>query len=224
MQPENLPIEDFGCWLQRRIEREEELRDADLGWRFLSCPLKNIDTARTIFIGINPGGRVRDIANDGLSVEAGSAYRIESWGETFAPGESRLQKQVLSLFEMINEQPDQVLSGYLIPFRSPSIAELKDIFEMTAFGKELWAKILSRCPAKRIITMGSQATYPVSQLLNITRLEKHPSGWGNVSIRVGESDGRKLFALPHLSTFKLMSRLECVNILRSIFAQSPSTL
>lgn len=218
MQIKNLSIYDFGRWLEDKIEAHAESRNVDLGWRFLSCPLKNIDTAKTVFIGINPGGRNKDIANDGLSVEVGSSYRIERWGGSFEPGKAPLQKQVLALFRLLSENPDQVLSGNLIPFRSPSIAELEDVQSVTAFGKELWVAILSRCPAKLIITMGNQVTKSIAPLLGITSLEKYPSGWGNVSIQVGEANGVLLIGIPHLSTFKLLSRPKCVEILKDILA------
>lgn len=216
MQTKDLSIHDFGCWLKDRIETHAEARNVDLGWRFLSCPLQNIDKASTVFIGINPGGRHRDVANDGLSVEAGSSYRIERWGEGFETGKAPLQKQVLALFKLVNESPDQVLSGNLIPFRSPSLSELEDVQSATSFGKELWTEIFSRCPAKRVFTMGNQVTQSIAPLLGITSFEKYPSGWGKVSIRVGEAKGKVLIGLPHLSTFKLLSRHECVVILKNL--------
>ena len=157
-----------------------------------------------------------DLKNDGLSSERGSSYEVESWGQS-PVGQAPLQIQVRELFKLINVDPKDVLSGNLIPFRSPRFADLPHPSQALSFGKNLWKDILEASNIELVITMGSAVTGAVGEVLSITEFEKVPSGWGNVSIQTAASCSVGIVGLPHLSTFKLFSRNECQAALSLVF-------
>ena len=70
------------------IESEYRRLGHTLGWRFLTCPERNIDGASVALVTINPGGANFEPAK--WSVEEGSAYEIERWKDC-APGQENLQ-------------------------------------------------------------------------------------------------------------------------------------
>ena len=202
--------------LKSAIELEYVKGNYGLGWRLLSCPIDNIQSAKICFIGLNPAGKCADFENDGLSSEIGSSYKFESWGKHL-PGEAPLQKQICKMFEFLGVSADEVLSGNLIPFRSPRFADLPNRKRAVDFSKAIWREILTQSSAELVICMGNDVTRSVAQLLKINSLEKLPSGWGEISIYVGDKEDLKVIGLPHLSTFKLFSRLECQSYLNDAF-------
>ncbi|MEZ5792142.1 MAG: hypothetical protein R3D34_15650 [Nitratireductor sp.] len=215
-------LHTFAARIEQQIEARYLERRERLGWRLLSSPLSTIDTAEIAFIGINPGGSTADPEHDGLSVEAGSAYRIESWSG-FSPGFAPLQRQVLEFFELLGVEPDDVLSGNLIPFRSPRAIALAGYKEAARFGTEIWRQILARSQARLLVCMGNDVTRLISALVNVDSCKAMNSGWGNVSLKIGENEQYKILGLPHLSTFKLMSRSNCVDILRNIIGNTDTS-
>jgi hypothetical protein len=164
------------------------------GWRFLTCPARNIDTSSVALVTINPGGA--SFAPPQYSVEAGSAYVIESW-KGRSPGEENLQKQVRRMFEVMDVVPDTVLSGYFVPFRSQKWEQLPCKDDSISFGAGLWREVLKRSIAPHVKALLNGAIQEAS----------YPAAWGRETIdtyRFG-SDGR-LIVLPHLSHFKLFGR------------------
>src|SRR5208282_3984360 len=123
------------------IEVECQRLGHQLGWRFLTCPERNVDAADIALITINPGGS--EYENPQWSVETGSAYVVERW-KNCAPGTEKLQKQVRRMFELMETNPDEVLSGYLVPFRSPNWATLLRKADSIRFGIGAWRAIF-RC-------------------------------------------------------------------------------
>ena len=75
------------------IQAEYQRLGHGIGWRFLTCPAKLIDTASVALITLNPGGDRDDLNAPRWSVENGNAYEIESWrglprGKTRCNGKS----------------------------------------------------------------------------------------------------------------------------------------
>ncbi|GAA4227469.1 uracil-DNA glycosylase [Sagittula marina] len=192
---------------KEQIEHAYQRSGNDLGWRFLYSPSQTLSGARVAFIGLNPGGSEEDLAYGQYAVDHGSAYNRESWAGK-APGDHKLQKQVLALFKRLEVEPETVLAGNLVPFRSPTWRSLKSRAPSIQFGKELWAEVLSISQPSIIVTMGSVTTKILSEILKIDRLEKCPTGWGQVSAYRGELEGRRLVGLPHLSRYGTMTRPE----------------
>lgn len=186
------------------IETEYRRRGFELGWRFLTCPEKNIGAATVALVTINPGGGVFEPGR--WSVEDGSAYVIERW-KGCPPGQENLQRQVTRMFELMTVDPKDVLSGYLVPFRSPNWDELPKKSEALTFGEGLWREVFAQSPVKTVICFGKDTAPYLSKVLDGRLSTNVPAGWGDQTIdvyRFGEVG--KLIVLPHLSRFGLFGR------------------
>src|SRR5438309_1094780 len=75
------------------------------------------------FLTLNPGWWRIDPAHASTSCEIGAAYVHESWNG-YPPGNAPLQRQVRSMIDWLGRDPDDTLSAYFVPFRSPSLKEL----------------------------------------------------------------------------------------------------
>jgi hypothetical protein len=194
------------------VEAEYQRLGHRLGWRFLTCPEHNIETATLALITINPGGG--KFVSPLWSVENGSAYVIERW-YCLPPGGHKLQRQVRRMFEIMSVKPEEVLSGYLVPFRSPSWAALEKKTDSIQFGVDVWRKIFRRTNAKTIIAFGKGIARCMTDILKATLLTEHCAEWGNQTIDVYQfgTDGR-LILLPHLSRFTLFNRPRSENAFR----------
>lgn len=190
---------------QDKIEQAYKTSGNSMGWRFLSCPAKNLEGAEVAFIGLNPGGSSVDADHGEIAMSEGSAYRDERWAG-YEAGQSPLQKQVLSLFALLKQRPEDVLSGNLVPFRSPDWKTLADPEFSVRFGEGLWAEVLEIARPSLVVTMGDQATKSVCKLLNVQKLERKKVGWGNVSAKRGTHEYGTIVGLPHLSRFGIMNR------------------
>ncbi|MGR3503096.1 uracil-DNA glycosylase family protein [Pseudaestuariivita sp.] len=206
--------------LEGRIAAEYALRvaahpNAGLGWRLLYSPARVLGGADVAFIGLNPGGGKEAIASPEFSCETGSAYRaeVECWGKS-----SRLQEQVLALFDRLGVAPEDVLAGNLIPFRSRSEASLTEQPEARAFGEKLWREILVRASPRLVVTMGRTTHISIRDVLGVTAAARHPVGWGRVSALRGVFPGGTWIGLPHLSRFSIMTRPSSADALNSLFA------
>lgn len=197
---------EFAAQLKDRIERQYTVGGYSLGWRLLYSPAAVLDGARVAFVGLNPGGRSRPNDHAEFAMSQGSAYELESWDAP--PGKSKLQRQVLSLFEKIGERPESVLAGNLVPFRSPSWNEFPDRRRALAFGKDIWQDILARACPTLVICMGNDVFAALSHILRVGETENVSVGWGNITGERGEFTTGKLVRLPHLSRFGVVTRAE----------------
>jgi hypothetical protein len=188
------------------IEAEYNRLGHVLGWSFLTCPARNIEAATVALITVNPGGA--NFQSPVWSVEAGSAYVIERWKDCPA-GEEKLQRQVRGMFRLMNVNPEDVLSGYLVPFRSPCWAALPRRLESLRFGITLWRAVLQKANAETVVAFGREIGQHVVDLLGASSQARYPAAWGELTIdayRFGA--GRRLIVLPHLSRFALFGRLQ----------------
>lgn len=190
--------------LQMAIEDEYRRLGHTIGWRLLTCPIDNIKTSKTALISINPGGYHRE--EPSVSSERGSAYCIESWKGNVA-GEESLQRQVKRMCEILQTHPDQILSGYLVPFRSPNWNQLPEKAQSLQFGLGLWKMLLSESQIGTIIAFGKEAGALLAAHFNYFHNSQVQAGWGTQTIDIycGPRQNR-LIALPHLSRFKLFGR------------------
>jgi uncharacterized protein (DUF697 family) len=186
------------------IEGEYRKLGYELGWRFLTCPEKNINTATVALITTNPGGNVFEPAL--YSVEDGSAYVIESW-KNYPRGQENLQRQVQQMFEIMTINPKDVLSGYLVPFRSRNWADLPRKSEALKFGSNLWREVLAQTSVKIVIAFGKDTAPYLTDILGARFSSKFSAGWGEQTIDEYHFgvDGRMLI-LPHLSRYALFGR------------------
>jgi len=147
----------------------------------------------------------------------GSAYVVETWKNGKAAGTSPLQQQVRALFEGLSVQPEHVLAGNLVPFRSPSWKELKNPKSSLEFGELLWTDLLKRARPRLVIGMGQDVLRSLSRILAAKNHLKISMSWGNVcATKVSFPDGT-LIVLPHLSRFKIVTRPKSSHALKELF-------
>jgi hypothetical protein len=179
------------------IENEYRRLGHALGWRFLTCPERNIDTASVALVTTNPGvDRRKGYEHPIWSVKEGSAYAVECWKGN-APGQQKLQIQVLRMFKLMGVEPEDVLSGYLVPFRSRNWNSLPKRKESLRFGCELWREVFIRANARTVVAFGKQIKREMSELLGAEFEKKLEAAWGAQTIeayRFGSSG--KLVMLP----------------------------
>jgi hypothetical protein len=196
----------FAAHLNNRIERQYSASRYSLGWRLLYSPEIVLDGARVAFVGLNPGGNYRPTDHAEFAMEHGSAYAVEHWGGP--PGTSRLQRQVLALFERIGERPEAVLAGNLVPFRSPNWKALPDRQQALAFGKALWRDILAQVGPQLVIGMGREAFAALKDILVVRETERISLDWGSICGERGTFASGTLIGIPHLSRFPIITRRE----------------
>jgi len=187
-----------------------------LGWRLLTSPAAVIDGADIAFIGMNPGGREEPTDHPKFAPRTGSAYTDECWAGC-APGRNRLQVQVQSLFNSLGVEPQNVLAGNLVPFRSPDWQSLVRRKDALAYGKQLWTEIFRRARPRLIIGLGGEVDKCLRDILNADRALNIPLGWGRVTGSCASFDGGLLIRLPHLSRFGVITRTQSQAGLRSLF-------
>lgn len=202
--------------LRDRIVQEYTRRGDTLGWRLLSSPATTMDDARVAFIGLNPGGNVAPPDHADFAMDHGSAYVRERWAGA-PPGESRLQRQVRALFKRLDVEPDQVLAGNLVPFRSPDWASLADPDSALRFGEDIWRELLRTAAPQIIVTMGRKVIAPIERITGIAANTRVPVGWGNITARFGHDSARKLICLPHLSRFPIITRSQSAEAMHRLF-------
>jgi hypothetical protein len=202
--------------VRARIENEYRTRGDGFGWRLLASPWETVHCAEVAFIGLQPGGSAEAEDHPDLCPEIGSAYVTESWAG--APsGQSRLQKQVRALFAMLNVEPEAVLAGNLVPFRSPSAAKFNDMKSAIGFGEDLWAQLLAEAKPELVITMAADTTRALQRIGGIREMQSCTCGWGSVRIRYGAGPRFRLVGLPHLSRFGIVTRAESQAALHEAF-------
>jgi hypothetical protein len=188
------------------------------GWRLLASPPHVLAGADVAFIGLNPGGSFQPDEHAEFAMRLGSAYVLESWGGCH-PGTSPLQMQVRALFAGLSVEPENVLAGNLVPFRSPSWKSLERKDFSLKFGESLWRDILQRARPGLVIGMGRDVLAPLSRILGATSMQTIAVGWGNVSATKATFPGGSLVVLPHLSRFGFVTREKSAGALRELFKE-----
>lgn len=209
--------DEFCSALQERITAAYETSGNSLGWRLLASPPAVLDGADVAFIGLNPGGSIRPDDHAEFAMARGSAYVDEVWGGARQPGTNPLQRQVRALFQGLSVEPQDVLAGNLVPFRSPSWDRLENPDVSLRFGEAIWADILRRARPRLVIGMGRGVLGPLVRILNGTDVHSIPVGWGKVSATKASIPGGSLVVLPHLSRFGIVTRPQSAGSLRTLF-------
>lgn len=178
-----------------------------LGWRFLTGPARNVETADVAVVTLNPSGN--EIHGPNWSQEEGSAYVVESW-RGLPAGSEKLQVQVQRMCALLGVEPAEVLSAHFVPFRSPRWDDLERQDEAVAFARTLWTWLLSRTRARTIVCVGRGVVETNVASIISARLDAElRTEWGEYKMgRYKASDGRVLLGLPHLSTFKRFGKPE----------------
>jgi hypothetical protein len=207
-----------------RIEAAYDRLGHHLGWRFLYTPARTLapDT-RLATVGVNPGGDAWEAPSP--SVEAGNAYRLETWPGGSNGGTNPLQTQIRLFYDALAPQlgdrsptrlMDDTLAANFCPFRSPSWDALANRAESIAFSRELWRSILEVVSPSVVICLGELPARELGTTLLSTGArsvgvpEVRPVGWGSVTYGLAQyesSSGRSLLVrLPHPSRYAIFGR------------------
>jgi hypothetical protein len=202
-----------------RIETEYQHLGHRLGWRFLTSPRRTLSTTtKTLLLSTNPGGNRIPEDHPTASSEAGSAYIVESWNG-LPPGQAPLQLQVQQLFEMLDEDLNAALAGYLVPFRSPNFESLPHREESVRFSIDLWTDVFERVDPSLVVTVGKDTFKHMSAAWQEKpRILEEPVGWGSQTALVANYARRVVLALPHLSRFKIFGRPQSQEPIERIIA------
>lgn len=201
--------------------KEREL-GFDKGFRLLYCPRETINSARVAFISLNPGRppNTKHLPQEYLRIvsdEKGNSYVLER-----EITKSPITEQYLKCCEFLKVDPNRVLTGVIFPFRSNNWKTMSKFQKEKGMelGERLWKMILGN-NIRLIISISNETTKILISLKNATQEKCIKSGWGNSYLRrfLGYDETR-IIQLPHLSTYKLFSRPECIPPLKSIFEGS----
>ena len=167
--------------------------------------MNTIEKSRIAFISLNPGRTNKPENLEKLEELSGNSYEVEMQTSV-----SPLTQQFLDLAELLGEKPINILTGAYVPFRSNNWQELNKNQKQLAlkFSRYFWANALSN--VELIVSCGHTVTKGLASSLDMTLHGEISSGWGNIKLRsFTNTQDQWLLGLPHLSTYKLMSRQSC---------------
>ncbi|CUH46405.1 hypothetical protein [Ruegeria atlantica] len=212
----NKPFEllsmDREHWQQRLTGLEKHLGYKH-GFKLLFSPWRLLGTAHTLFLSLNPGGDPSDgkeplrIASD----ERGCSYTIP--GMNHKP----IAHQYVRLCELIGQDPEDVLAATLMPFRTDDWDRKRDEVNI-AITRDFWSLVVNNGRIKKVIAVSDTVEKEILKLTGARLQAEIPANWAKVKIRrYRNNDGLTVYALPHLSRFKLLSRNESIQQLIKLF-------
>lgn len=206
--------------LRARIETGYASSGNTQGWRFLYSHSFVLNHADVAIIGFNPGGGGQISEHGEFDVPPGtSAYLDESWKD-YPAGSEPLQLQIRALCGWLHVEPQTVLAGNFIPWRSRSLRTLKEPDRAKAFARALWSDIFQVVQPRLVITIGLETGAHIAKVLQTAAATRVGIGWGNYSATIATNERQRLIAFPHLSRFQIMDRPKSREALEKIF-QSP---
>lgn len=190
---------------QELLRREELARGYNDGFKLLFCPWRLIDTADTLFLSLNPGndpsGEFMRIASD----ERGNSYLVEREAR-----HSPIAEQYRQLCEFIHKDPEEVLAGALMPFRTDRWDHKRDRQNISV-ARPFWRQVIATGNVRQIFCMGREVEKEVVASTNAELKNQLPANWGNLTIRRYTTEsGLQIFGLLHFSTYKMFGRAECI--------------
>lgn len=211
---ETAVIEDRETWQLRLEEAERRLGYSD-GFKLLFCPWDRLSHADTVFLSLNPGndpsGEHMRVASD----ERGNSYLVER-----AAQHSPIAEQYRRLCALIGKDPETVLAGALMPFRTPSWIESRDNPNIS-IAASFWRSVVTDGPIREVFCIGKTVESAMTLLTGASQVSERPAGWGAIRIRRHETtDGLRLYGLPHLSRFKLLGRPDSEAALRALIDEA----
>ncbi|SMY09912.1 hypothetical protein [Flavimaricola marinus] len=195
---------DRAHW-QELLKQQEHVRGYNDGFKLLFCPWKLLDTADTLFLSPNPGndpsGEFMRIASD----ERGNSYLVEREAK-----HSPMAEQYRKLCDFIDQDPEGVLTGTLMPFRTAKWNPLRDRPNIS-IARPFWREFLGTGKIKQVFCMGRVVEDAIVELTG-ARLERQlPANWGNLTIRrYSTTNHVQIYGLLHFSTYKMFGRAECI--------------
>ena len=201
-------------YIENKILDIETKYNFSEGYKLLYCPWSTINQSSIAFISLNPGSKMPDEADMRiLSDERGNSYEVERHTT-----KSPITHQFLELCKLLKKKPSDILTGTICPFRSKSWTSLSRGQRDAGiiFGKYFWQRTLDNITL--LICIGNDVASNMTSISDFKKEKIFDSGWGDIKIiRYKDSIGKTLIHLPHLSTFKLFSRKECIPVLKEVF-------
>jgi hypothetical protein len=186
-----------------------------LGWRLLYCPSEVRLRARVATLGLNPGGG-RDRAPQWdserrFSNENGNSYFVESWGKN--GGKSSLQMQIARLNTILDIPQQDLLSGNLVPFRSPDWKSLQETERSLNFGLTMLDWLLASTELRLVVAFGlGIVERRLVRHLGAESVGEEKTGWGKIVARFYRTPRFHLVLLPHLSRFSVLGRPQSASL------------
>lgn len=193
-----------------KLAAANELRE---GFHLLYNPWELLVEAKVVFLSLNPGRAPAGKEVELVCEPLGNSYDLEREST-----KSPLTAQYLQLLELLELSPSEVLTGAYVPFRSNRWVDLTDSQKTACLGfaRNFWANYLK--DKELVICCGSLVFDEAYKLLGcgVDKVSV-PSGWGRTQIKLAKFNAgkSKLVGLPHLSSYKLLSRSRCREILKS---------
>lgn len=200
---------------QKTLERQELDLGYNDGFKLLFCPWRNLETADTLFISLNPGN---DPSNEEMRIasdERGNSYLLKREAK-----HSPMALQYELLCKLIERDPEKLLVGALMAFRTDRWVTRRDTPNISVT-LPFWKEVLTGKHIKRVYCMGRDVERQVVSIVGGRLAEEIPAGWGNLNIRRYVSNsGVEVFGLLHFSTYKMLSREECLIQLEQLFGHN----
>jgi hypothetical protein len=195
---------DRDYW-QQHLSLQESMRGYDDGFKLLFCPWHLTDTADTLFLSLNPGndpsGELMRTASD----ERGNSYLVQREAK-----HSPMADQYRQLCQFIGKDPEEVLAGSLMPFRTGKWDKNRDQPNISV-ARPFWRQVLATGKVRRVFCMGREVEDEVVSLTRAKLKRQIPANWGNLNIRrYAAGSDLQIFGLLHFSTYKMFGRPECI--------------
>lgn len=200
---------------QRLLEAQERPRGYDDGFKLLFCPWRLIETADTLFLSLNPGkdpsGEAMRIASD----ERGNSYLIQRTAR-----HSPIADQFRQLCRFMSKDPETVLTGSLMPYRTSSWQPRRDRPNLD-IATPFWREVLGSGRIRQVFCMGREVENSVVAMTGARLQTEVPANWGNLTQRRHVTpDGLHVYGMLHLSTYKIFSRPECLTQVVELFGMA----
>jgi hypothetical protein len=196
---------------QDLLSAQERARGYRDGFKLLYCPWRLIGTADTVFLSLNPGndpsGEFMRIASD----ERGNSYLVEREVK-----HSPIANQYRRLCDFIGKDPEEVLTGTLMPFRTSKWNPSRDRPNIN-IALPFWQQVLHSGKVRQVFCMGREVEDTVVNLTMARLIKELPAKWGTLNIRSYKTQSSvKVFGLLHFSTYKMFGRSECISQLAQL--------
>ena len=154
---------------QDLLTREERALGYDDGFKLLFCPWRLIETADTLFLSLNPGNDPSGEFMRTASDERGNSYLVEREAR-----HSPMAEQYRRLCEFIGKDPEEVLTGTLMPFRTAKWETQRDRPNI-AIARPFWREVLDAGRVRQIFCMGREVENAVVHLTG-ARMDRQVPG------------------------------------------------
>lgn len=197
-------ILDRNYW-QKTLEEQEPRRGYSDGFKLLYSPWSVIELTDMLFLSLNPGndpsGEFMRVASD----ERGNSYLVQRDAK-----HSPIAVQFQRLCSFVGRDPEEVLTGVIMPFRTPNWNPLRDRKNI-AVTRPFWQHVTSEQKIRHIFCMGREVEEEAVALTNAVLVQEIAANWGKLSIRRYEAEnGVQIYGLLHFSTYKMFQRPQCV--------------